>query len=295
MRLIANSSQLDDLERRINDIEAGAFSKFDILRERFLGKKEDVETARTAFADWRKLRDEQFRLIRTQGLGMADKSFLLTEQNYAEDLRKKIQKVVDFSAWKALDFVQTADREKARANTIMMVILGATVLAGLLVAFLITRSITSPLKLIVRRMKDISTGDLRHEVEIYQKDEVGELADSFRSMQAGLRSKAELASMVAAGDFSQRVEVSGKDDVLGNSINEMTANLARSEAERSLQDWIKTGKNELNEIIAGKEDISCTVQRGDRFSRPLSESPDRNALSLIGSWCAHFERELCLQ
>ncbi len=256
----ADPAALNDVEREVNDLEAQTFSKFDTLRERYLGNKEDVRSARAAFAGWRKLRDELFSLARTEGKDKIDASHKLLELKYIDDVRGKIQAVVDFAQWKAQDFLQTANAEKSRATKAMAGIIAATLLLSLGCTLLIIRSIVPPLRLIVGRMKDIARGDLSHDVEMVQKDEIGELAESFRGMQDSLRNKAEVASVIAGGDFSQMVEIMGGRDVLGNAINQMTLSLRKSKAESDLQDWVKTGKNELNNIIAGESDANALAR-----------------------------------
>ncbi|MGO9533337.1 MAG: response regulator [Syntrophobacteraceae bacterium] len=259
--LAGNAAELRRFESGVDDIESQIGGKFDILEKRFLGKKEDVLTARKAFADWKKLRDEQFELIRTAGIDKIDsKSFYQAQQVAADDLRDKMQAVVDFADWKAKDFIELAETTKAHAKTEMITLIIATLLLGLLISFLITRSITHPLGLIVRRMKDIAGGDLGHDLDIVRKDEVGALAGSFRDMQAGLRDKSEAASSIAAGDFSRTVEISGPKDLLGNAINAMTASLRSAKRESDLQDWVKTGKNELNRIIVGEKDVNVLAK-----------------------------------
>jgi CheY-like chemotaxis protein/signal transduction histidine kinase len=257
----SDPAEVDELEYKISELEAQIFRQFDIIDDRYLGPKEDAKIARQAFADWRTLRAQEFWRIRTEGLGKLDKSFLLSQQKYVEDLKGKIQKVIDFSGWKAQDFLEASIKEKAYARTAMIGLIVAALVFGLGLGFLITRSITPSLQLIVQRMRDISRGDLRHDVEIAQRDEIGELADSFREMQASLRDKAEVAMSIAAGDFSRMVEVRGDNDQLGNAINQMTENLRKSKAESDLQDWNKTGKNELNRIIVGEGDSSVLARK----------------------------------
>ncbi len=259
--LAENAAELREIERAIDDIESQALGQFDLLEERFLGKKEDVISIRKAFVDWKKLRDEQLGLVKTEGVDKIDaKSFYQTQREAADGLRARIQAVVDFSNWKAKDFIQSADKAKANARTAMITLIGVTLLLGLFTAFLITRSITRPLSLIVRRMKDIACGDLGHDFDLVQRDEVGALADSFRDMQAGLRDKSEAASSIAAGDFSRAVQISGPKDLLGNAINSMTASLSNAKMQSDLQDWIKTGKNELNRIIVGEKDVNVLAK-----------------------------------
>ncbi len=69
--------------------------------------------------------------------------------------------------------------------------LGSTlaVLLGLLLAFYLYRSITSPLKKLMESARKIGEGNLRERVEINTRDELGKLGSAFNSMAAGLESK----------------------------------------------------------------------------------------------------------
>jgi len=299
-QFISDPLELKNVEQEIDAIERPVSGRFDVLHERYLGKKEDVQRVQSAFADWKKLRDEQFRLLRKDGPGKIDSSIIMAEQKYAEELINKIQVVVDFSAWKARDFLQTANHEKARARVVMLGLIGVSLLFSLAVAFFITRSITPPLSLIVKRMKDIARGDLTHDVELVGSDEVGELADSFREMHASLRNKAEVASAIAAGDFSRTVEVSGNSDVLGNAVNAMTMSLRRSREQSELQDWNKTGKNEINGLIVGEGDINILAREVIGFLAgylsaqigTLYLASDHGALTLAGSYAFSKRKSL---
>jgi len=298
--LTASPADLDELERRINELEKSVYKEFEILQARYLGSKEDLEDARVTFAGWKKLRDEHFGIARTEGKEKLGNAFYVAEQKYADDARAKIQAVVDFSAWKANDFLQTSNAEVTHTTFLLIGITGLVVFLGFAVSFFITRSITPPLQLIVRRMRDIAGGDLSHDVEIDSRDEIGELADSFREMQASLRKKADVAAAIAAGDFNRPVEVR-KEDVLGNAIRIMTENLQKSKSQSDLQDWNKTGKNELNRIIVGESDINVLSREIVGFlARYLNArigtlylANDDGALALSGSYAFSKRKSLC--
>ncbi|MCC9024187.1 methyl-accepting chemotaxis protein TlpB [Bacillus nakamurai] len=71
--------------------------------------------------------------------------------------------------------------------TMGMIVLGASVIIGGILILLIVRSITTPLKRLVRSSKQISGGDLTETIDIRSKDELGELGASFNEMGESLR------------------------------------------------------------------------------------------------------------
>src|SRR5699024_5013622 len=61
-----------------------------------------------------------------------------------------------------------------------------TMLLGLLIAVLFSRSIISPINTILSSMKKMSGGDFRERISIKNKDELGEFRDEFNSMMITL-------------------------------------------------------------------------------------------------------------
>lgn len=297
---LGDSSELPQAERSLDALEKQILAQFKLLRERFLGSQDDVERALKTFEEWKELRNEVIRSVRAEGKAKIDRSFYLAQERYVDDLIDRIQTVIDFSAGKLESFRRNAAEEESRARGVMIALLGVTVLLGLGITLVITRSITPPLRLIVQRMKDIAAGDLGHDVEIVQRDEIGELAESFREMQASLRNKAEVAAAIATGDFGQAVKIRGGKDQLGNAINRMTESLQQSKAESDLQDWVKTGKNELNRIIVGEGDLGALAKEvisflasylGARIGT-LYVMSDSGALTLRGSYAFSKRKSL---
>nr|MDH3098746.1 methyl-accepting chemotaxis protein [Bacillus velezensis] len=71
--------------------------------------------------------------------------------------------------------------------TMGMIVLARSIIIGGILILLIVRSITSPLKRLVRSSKQISGGDLTETIDIRSKDELGELGASFNEMGESLR------------------------------------------------------------------------------------------------------------
>jgi len=257
---VEDAAEIGEAERNIYNAAARVLDKFAIVEERFLGEKHYVIIAQRAFVDWKNMLDQEIDMLKSGGRNTLDGAHYLAQLKRTNELQGKLQVMIDFASGKARSFRDSAVAQEAHGQTAMISLLGATLLLSLGIAWLITRSIALPLQLIVRRMQEIAKGDLRHDVEINQKDEIGLLAETFREMQSGLRTKVDMAMAIAAGDLDQRVAVNVRDDHLGNAINQMTLALHASKTQSNLQDWIKTGKNELNRIIVGQGDLKVLAK-----------------------------------
>lgn len=133
---------------------------------------------------------------------------------------------------------------------------------SLLIAFLISRSITRPVTKLVGVADAVSVGDIRHEIDINSKDEIGKLADSFRNMMAYLQEMSSAAESIANNDLTVEIEPKSEHDILGNSTKKMRANLAQIIAQLS---------DNASELASAATEIASTSEELSRGARDQSE------------------------
>jgi methyl-accepting chemotaxis protein len=86
-------------------------------------------------------------------------------------------------------------------------------------------SITRPLREVVVAAERMAQGDVSQDVTYTSRSELGQLAESFRSLAAYVRDSAQHAERLADGDLSQSVHPRGSSDMLGNAMNRMVESL----------------------------------------------------------------------
>jgi methyl-accepting chemotaxis protein len=91
------------------------------------------------------------------------------------------------------------------------------VVGGIVTGVVISRSIARPLGVIADAARKIAQGDVDQKIDYYAKDEVGLLADTFRSMVDYMRTVAAGLEKVAEGDLSVSVNARSESDILANS------------------------------------------------------------------------------
>ena len=74
---------------------------------------------------------------------------------------------------------------------------------------------------IARVATHISTGDLRHAIQLRSKQDV--LGHALQSMTTYLNRMSAIATRTAAGDFREQIETAGEHDVLGTAFHKMEA------------------------------------------------------------------------
>lgn len=95
-------------------------------------------------------------------------------------------KTVPNTHWVAVvEFPQTAILEAVKGFTSLIIISGLLLtLIGIIAAWIMSRNITRPLNELTKAAASIAQGDYSSSVDIYRKDELGELANAFNVMTA---------------------------------------------------------------------------------------------------------------
>ncbi|MBN2639058.1 MAG: response regulator [Bacteroidales bacterium] len=169
-----------------------------------------------------------------------------------------------------------------------------TILVVVFISILVTRWFVNPIKQLSSWGKQISTGHLIEKDVKAPHNEIGEMKDTFNTLVKALISYADIAQMVAKGDLSKTVKERSEEDVLAQSLNQMvesfrtvvkqanqiaegdyntlikprsdqdalgkalfkmTATLRTNDEKFKNEDWLKTGLNELDNVLKGKNNL----------------------------------------
>jgi methyl-accepting chemotaxis protein len=175
---------------------------------------------------------------------------------------------------------ESADQLQATSFWVTSVVLiVALTLLGFL-AWGTLRNVIGAMRALSDAGRDISRGKLDVQVDIRSSDEIGELAEAFRSMIAYIGGVAVAADRLASGDLSAKVDVRSEHDVLSRSINGATETLqgVTSEIATVIEaakhgDLSKRGNPE-NFRGAYAELITGTNTTLDAVIEPITEAKD---------------------
>ena len=147
---------------------------------------------------------------------------------------------------------------QAQAKTLATIFAITAILVGIFVAFFIARGISRPISLIAAVANDISNGDIQQTIDFQQKDEIGQLADSFKNLISYMKDLAGAAEAIASNNLTVKVEPKSSKDVLGNSFKIMTENLTAMV--RQLADNSRELVSAATEIASSAEQMSKGAQ-----------------------------------
>jgi len=226
-----NTNQINEAAAIVDKYEQTVFRDFEIVFDRFLGDMKDVEHAHRSFIEWKIIRDEVITLSKQNKKDAAADITRGKGAQHVDIMTGKIQNMIDFATARANSSYEDVLWHKKHILIMMAALLTTMITLGLSIALFITKSIVKPLNFIVERINDISEGDLHYPVTIDTKDEIGQLADSYRKLQSDLQYKASVAQKIAGGNFSIDIPPRSERDELGKSFYGMTTSLRKATTE----------------------------------------------------------------
>jgi len=138
------------------------------------------------------------------------------EQSQQEPLLQKM--LADAAQLRSLEQGETAaaaaqvQQESSRATWLILVLTLFSVPLSILLALLITRSLTKPLSTLLQATEAMTAGDLEVDPQVARGDELGRLATAFNTMRLNLRST--IATLAQARQQTQAIIDASADGVM---------------------------------------------------------------------------------
>jgi methyl-accepting chemotaxis protein len=158
----------------------------------------------------------------------------------------------------------TATARAMRNTTIIIVIV--SLMFGIVVAMLISRGITNPVRKLVDAASIISKGDLTPEVEVESHDEIGQLAGSFREMTASLREIVKRV-LTTAGD------VSASSQQFSSAAQQTSASVQQvSSAIQQLAKGAQIQAQRIEETTKAMEQLNASVSQSAQSAQEAASA-----------------------
>jgi methyl-accepting chemotaxis protein len=261
-----------EVERLKTEI-AGAEARFEAKIATDEGRRLYAEY-RKAFADYAAVAEQVMRLAEA---GEADKALALMNEGSTAQAVKGLQDSVD----KLVETKEGLARKTAEgdaaagrgATLLMALFIGLGALLSLVIAILLTRSITAPINRVVVFTKAMAKGDLTlvvHDDMLRRGDEMGELAHAFREMQESLRSIVG-GIMTASGQVSTgSVEISTTAQEMSQGATEQAS--SGEEISSSIEEMAATVHQNTDNAMATEALAVKTAKDAEEGGRAVEES-----------------------
>jgi methyl-accepting chemotaxis protein len=151
--------------------------------------------------------------------------------------------------------------DSLRTTVIVLTII--SVLVGGLIMLMIIRSITVPLSKVAHAAKRFARGAVDVELDVYGKDEIATVADSFREAIAAQKRVAENMVEFSTGNLAVEFEPRSDEDVLGQAFVELQEQMQGALGEQSTTLQLQSGMGELLGTLQHLEQGLQSVNEGD--------------------------------
>jgi methyl-accepting chemotaxis protein len=229
----------------------------ELVRERFLGKKSDVDDIQRVYEEWKGLRDRVIAELKAERHDAASRLMAGIETNQFPAMERDMADVFTFADNKAAIFYKESEEAARRSYALILLLNAAAIAFAVIIAVFLTRSITLPLNRAVHVAERVAGGDLTIEVPVSGgADEVAVLLQTFRRMVENLR--------------SQTLAIREGVNVLAASAGEIlasTSQIASGAAETATA---------VNETTVTVEEVKQTTQIASQKSRSVSDSAQRS-------------------
>lgn len=154
--LAEDSLKLEEEIRKVDSFEIIIHQRFEIVKERFLGNKEEVEQLHQLFFNWKPIRDEVIALVKQEEI---DKAVQITRGKGAKHvdlLISETKKLIDFANNKANEFNKASLDSLNRSFVLLTVSILVSILVALIAVYFVYTSISRPLNDVIEKIRMIS-------------------------------------------------------------------------------------------------------------------------------------------
>jgi methyl-accepting chemotaxis protein len=217
--------------------------------------------------DWEQYKTYMQEVIKYNNAGQyeeAVKVILIDSDEIGTTIRDEFDTLMRDNAADAEARAESNNTLTKRSSIMMIIVIAIAVIFAVALGIYISRVISIPIKQMVSAADKIALGEIDVNIDLDSKDEIGNLAASFKKMIENIRNQAFSAEAVAAGDLTVEVPVNSVNDLLGNNLSEM----------------VRKNNEVLSNIYAASEQVATGSKQVSDSSILLSEGATEQASAI---------------
>ncbi|MCP4400835.1 MAG: HAMP domain-containing protein [bacterium] len=178
-----------------------------------------IETEHTEYESQVRKIFAAFDLESHYGIEALAKKIEEQEDHLDHEMEQLLEEIEKFTEKSALQ----AEQDEKNAIQIIAILTAVTLVFGIVLGLITTRSVTQPVAKVIQAATDVANGKLEGDFSLYQKDEIGHLADVFRGMREQIKKIMSSAreTTVVLLDSVQDLTVSSQE--ISSTSNEQAA------------------------------------------------------------------------
>lgn len=216
------------------------------------------------------MHDEIVALQREVAAGRAtsDQVIAWAKEGRTQAIREQAhQLILDLTELENARLVERRAEMTAISTTMSTALLFSAIIGGLLalaLSVVIARSITVPVGEALAAVKRLAIGDLKVDMQVTSRDEIGQMMAGMRELIVAERGIADTAERIAAGDLDVKIEPRSEHDALGRAFATMVARIAQV----------------ISDVRSGSEALTAASMQVASTSQSLSQGTSEQAASV---------------
>ncbi len=181
-------------------------------------------------------------------------------QQRINDLRTKLGNLREYLDYGRDTLYQASVKQGSFSQQVAIIISLFSLVAGLAIALLLNKSFTNPVVLVYKAMQKAEQGDLTTSVTVKNRDELGQLANSFNSMVKNIGELVKKITMLSGQTHSASQELAAASEEITIAADDIagSAQDVSSNAEKQ-RDVVNHTSAVVQEISAGIENIATNA------------------------------------
>ena len=194
------------------------------------------------------------------GMSFAVSIYNLNLAPKIETLTLSLKEAVETNTRLAQESFQATQESQEKLFSLQVLLSVVTALVSIAIGAAMARSILKPLKLVVEAAKEIAQGNLRQQVHVKNRDELGQLAASFNQMALNIRGLIEQIQASGQKVATSVHDLSVSTEQTKHSIHQISAMIEEvaSGAEVQVQS-VEESKQVIDEMVNGIQSITDSV------------------------------------
>lgn len=179
--------QIRDIVHYIDSVEIEVFNNYTIVKQLYLGPREDIDKSFTTFSGWKRVRDDLIAIRLNYGRDEAYKTYISVNRVFINSMIPEIQKLIQFSSVKGDSFYEQAGIEKDKLFLRFSLLFFVIIIATSIITYTLIRGIRIPLHNLTLVTEEYSKGNYSVRNDYNSQNELGTLASTFNKMASSVQ------------------------------------------------------------------------------------------------------------
>ncbi|RUL55037.1 methyl-accepting chemotaxis protein [Lysinibacillus antri] len=270
--LKSDKSELDKIEKEISETLSAIDKAFEEYEGLILLEEEqkNFNELREKWSSYEELHTNFIeigsKMDVVKGAGPIDGEKFNETNEQAEALFSDMQKNLDALVKINDDAAQKANKEGdntfAKSFTLILIIFIGGLILALVIAYIVSRMISKPLELVNNNIKEVADGNLTIEpVNVKNKDEIGELAQSFNEMTSNLRDLIHQVTQTSETLAASSEELLASSEQTSQATEQIAISIQEvASGSENQVNSASSAEQSVNEISKGMEQVANSIQ-----------------------------------